>query len=111
MARNKEIPRDWFVCPHCGADVLRGAKACKECGSDAETGWAPEAKKWDAEIEGDGYGGDDFDYNEFVDREFPEHAEKRPPWDRFVTARKVILLALIVLALLVLASIFGVRMR
>lgn len=106
MARNKEIPRDWFVCPHCGADVLRGAKSCKECGSDAETGWAPEAKRWDAEIESGG-----FDYDEYITREFPEHPGKRPPWDRFVTARKLILLALIVLALLVLASVLGVRMR
>jgi hypothetical protein len=28
------------VCSHCGADVPRGAPACTECGSDAETGWA-----------------------------------------------------------------------
>ena len=27
-------------CPHCGARVPRGAKACPECGSDDETGWA-----------------------------------------------------------------------
>jgi hypothetical protein len=28
-----------LVCPHCGAEVRPGALACRECGSDAETGW------------------------------------------------------------------------
>ena len=30
---------DMFECPHCGADVPVGAKVCRECGSDAGTGW------------------------------------------------------------------------
>ena len=34
--------REIFACPHCGADVPIGAKVCKECGSDAETGWHDE---------------------------------------------------------------------
>jgi len=34
--------REIFACPHCGADVPLGAKACKECGSDATTGWQDE---------------------------------------------------------------------
>jgi len=28
-----------FECPHCGAMVPVRAKACRECGSDAGTGW------------------------------------------------------------------------
>jgi len=32
-------PRETFVCPHCGADVVVTAKVCRECGSDADTGW------------------------------------------------------------------------
>ncbi|MBL8736853.1 MAG: hypothetical protein JNL12_10530 [Planctomycetes bacterium] len=32
-------PRETFVCPHCGADVAVSAKVCRECGSDADTGW------------------------------------------------------------------------
>jgi hypothetical protein len=35
MTRRREI----FECPHCGADVPVGARACRECGSDAGTGW------------------------------------------------------------------------
>lgn len=103
MARNKEIPRDWFVCPHCGADVLRGAKSCKECGSDAETGWAPEAKKWDAEVSGDGYGGGgDFDYDAFLEREFPQHM---PP-QRRAKRNRMLALVLVVLAAFLAYAIF-----
>ena len=28
-----------FACPHCGAEVKAGAAVCRECGSDAGTGW------------------------------------------------------------------------
>jgi len=28
-----------FACPHCGAAVSARAKVCRECGSDAGTGW------------------------------------------------------------------------
>ncbi|HKB17276.1 MAG TPA: zinc-ribbon domain-containing protein [Planctomycetota bacterium] len=31
-------------CPHCGAPVPARAKSCRECGSDARTGWAPEER-------------------------------------------------------------------
>lgn len=31
--------RETFVCPHCGADVGVTAAVCRECGSDADTGW------------------------------------------------------------------------
>jgi len=68
MARKKS--KDYFVCPHCGAQVRSGARACPECGSDEATGWAEDADKWAADIPA-GYGGeDDFDYEDFVRREF-----------------------------------------
>ena len=31
--------RATFECPNCGADVPVSAVVCRECGSDAETGW------------------------------------------------------------------------
>ena len=37
---------DYFVCPHCGAQVDIDATACPECGSDDETGWS-EASAYD----------------------------------------------------------------
>ena len=59
-----------FTCPHCGAEVDARAAACPECGSDNKTGWAEDAHKWAAGIPS-GYSRDDeFDYEEFVRREF-----------------------------------------
>jgi len=31
-----------FDCPHCGEPVRVGARGCRECGSDIETGWQNE---------------------------------------------------------------------
>lgn len=31
-------------CQHCGASLGPGALACRECGSDAATGWAEDAE-------------------------------------------------------------------
>jgi len=53
------------ICPVCGAEVPPKAKACPECGADDQTGWAEEA---DAERLGLPH--DNFDYGEFVKREF-----------------------------------------
>lgn len=104
MARNKEIPRDWFVCPHCGADVLRGAKACKECGSDAETGWAPGAQRHDENPDlPTGYGRErDFDYDDFLEHEFPQHMSP----ERRAKKRRWIALVLVVLAAFFLYALF-----
>lgn len=38
--RQPKRPREQFECPNCGADVAVGSKACRECGSDATTGWS-----------------------------------------------------------------------
>jgi len=53
------------ICPNCGAEVPRNAKACPACGSDETTGWsaAAETDRLDLPQE-------DFDYEEFVQREF-----------------------------------------
>ena len=55
------------ICPNCGAQVPRDAKACPECGSDEQTGWSEEASTDALDLPDDG-----FDYGEFVKREFPE---------------------------------------
>ena len=31
------------ICPNCGADVPRNAKACPQCGADEKTGWSEDA--------------------------------------------------------------------
>ena len=77
MNRSKR-KEDYFVCPHCGADVPMSAAACRECGSDNETGWSEDAHVWEAGIPA-GYGGDDddddLDYDEFIERELPGQSE------------------------------------
>ena len=46
--------RELFACPNCGADVDVGAAACRECGSDASTGWLDEATIQRAQVDGSG---------------------------------------------------------
>ena len=53
------------VCPNCGAEVPRGAKACPECGSDESTGWSDDARYSNLDLPDD-----NFDYGDFVKREF-----------------------------------------
>jgi hypothetical protein len=95
--------RKFFDCPHCGASVPVGAKACRECGSDAETGWSDEAGSMDSGI-AEGYDpDDDFDYDEYVASEFPEHANTPPQ----AAMMKVVLAIVVVLVVagLVIATI------
>ncbi len=59
-----------FICPNCGAEVRVGASACPECGSDEKTGWKEDAESDFADYPS-GYGTDtDFNYDEFLRREF-----------------------------------------
>ena len=55
------------ICPNCGADVPRNAKACPECGSCEETGWSEEAASSGLDLPDE-----NFDYDDFVAREFGE---------------------------------------
>jgi hypothetical protein len=54
------------VCPVCGEDVPRGSLACPECGADHNSGWRPDAETAD----GLDLPENDFNYDEFVRREF-----------------------------------------
>ena len=52
------------ICDHCGADIPPNAVACPECGADEHSGWADrDHQELDLPDE-------DFDYNEFIAREF-----------------------------------------
>ena len=53
------------VCPNCGAEVPRNAKACPECGSDERTGWSEKAGADNLNLPHE-----EFDYDEFVKDEF-----------------------------------------
>lgn len=59
-------------CPNCGAPVPPKAKACPECGSDDETGWPEAAESSGLNLPDE----EEFNYNEFVSREFGEDSPK-----------------------------------
>lgn len=89
MTRND----DYFVCSHCGADVPVGKTFCRECGASDDFGW-DEVGRWEDDVDA-GYGGeDDFDYNEYLEREFP-NSVPRPAKHRIVRTLGVILVVLL----------------
>jgi hypothetical protein len=102
MAKKRPANDDFFLCPCCGARVAAGAKFCRECGADAEVGWDTEA--FDGDVTGGYQDDDDFDYDEFIAREFPQQAEPQP--GRIVRRAVWILLVLIVCAALILLLFF-----
>jgi hypothetical protein len=53
------------ICPNCGAEVPRNAKACPECGADEQTGWSEEAHANGLDLPDK-----NFDYDDFIVREF-----------------------------------------
>jgi hypothetical protein len=59
------------ICPVCGEDVPRGAAACPECGADHNSGWREDADSYGAA----GLPDEEFDYKEFVRREFGASAK------------------------------------
>jgi hypothetical protein len=61
------------TCPTCGADVPRGAKACPECGADENTGWSEGAYASSLDLPDE-----EFDYDEFVKREFDDKPSPVP---------------------------------
>ena len=54
-----------MTCPQCGAEVPAKARACPECGSDEQTGWSEQAETGDLDLPDQ-----EFDYNDYVKREF-----------------------------------------
>lgn len=76
MARQPPAPE---VCPVCGEDVPRGAKACPGCGADHRSGWREDADTYTGLDLPD----EDFDYDEFVRKEFgasPKPVGLSPVW-------------------------------
>jgi len=53
------------ICPNCGADIPPNARACPGCGADEQTGWSDAAH-----TDGLDLPDEDFDYDDFVKREF-----------------------------------------
>ena len=91
---------DYFLCAHCGAELPPDAKFCRHCGASDESGWQTEEDRWDNDGTDDYGEDDDFDYEEFVRCEFPDHAHAaaEAPWTRVVIAVIVVLLCVTLLA-------------
>ena len=83
------------VCPNCGADVPRNARACPECGSCEETGWGEASG-----TEGLGLPDEEFNYDDFVEREFGEKEPKPRGIAWFWWLVALVLLGLFLLAFL-----------
>lgn len=81
---------DGTSCPHCGATLRAGATFCRHCGATPESGWNDD----DEGLAEGGYGEDDFDYDDYVEREFPDRAPPKSAaqrWQRGVLAGLVVL--------------------
>ena len=66
---------DYDLCEFCGAEMAVGATFCRECGASDDSGWNDE---YDEDYEGDEYDEEEEDareYEDFIRREFPDHAE------------------------------------
>jgi hypothetical protein len=99
MRGSHEADDDSFVCPHCGADVPAGAEFCRACGASDESGWIEDDAAWEGESPS-GYAPDDeFDYDDFVRREFPDRASplSAVSLKRWATAAIVVLICLALL--------------
>ena len=88
---------DGFTWPACGAELPAKAKFCRECGASEEFGWNEVGPGWeeeDEELPGGYSEDDDFDYDRFVEREFPDQVQGWTP-----SRVKKLLLAILVIAL------------
>ena len=82
-----------FDCPVCGEEVPANARACPECGACEKSGWSDDLGATDL-----GVGEEDFDYEDFVAKEFGGGAKKSPvQWVWWAVG--VLLIVLLLLAL------------
>jgi hypothetical protein len=80
-------PNDWSPCPHCGSDLPSNARVCRECGySDDYV---------DSGNDYDPHSTDDFDYDDFVAREFPQHGEPNSPASHRQMWMRLVILAIV----------------
>ncbi|MFN0125221.1 MAG: hypothetical protein ACKV19_00870 [Verrucomicrobiales bacterium] len=74
------IKADYFICPDCGAEVRVGSRGCARCASDRATKAWDQRKPWEQDDVYDGLDlpDDEFNYDEFVEKEF--RGGRRKTW-------------------------------
>lgn len=85
--------KDYFLCPNCHTEVPMDAKSCPECGADDETGWKEGAAHTGVlgEVE------DDFDYEDFIQRDMGNKPAKKNGTALFVAFGAVLLAVVLLL--------------
>ena len=83
-----------FPCPHCGALLPENARFCRECGADESTGWGGESDTYD-DYEYD----EEFDYDDFVQREFPDQAPPKKQNPLVIVVVILLLISMLLFAL------------
>lgn len=80
------------ICPNCGAEVPPNAKACPDCGACEETGWSEAAR-----TSGLSLPDDEFNHDEFVEREFGQRKQRHHGTIWFWSVIGVLLAAIILI--------------
>ena len=83
------------TCPVCGVDVPPKALACPGCGADRQSGWNDEATG----LDGVDLPGENFDYDQFVEREFGGQVKPAGQKTIWWVAGIVLLIAIVTLFL------------
>ena len=99
----RESDSEYFVCPHCGEELSLHATFCQECGASDQSGWN-EGDAWD-DPEPSDIDDSDFDYDEFIAREFPDQAGHRAGRWSFKWSLAAVVVILLI-ALLLLGTVF-----
>ncbi|MBK1833325.1 hypothetical protein [Roseibacillus ishigakijimensis] len=78
---------DYYLCPDCGAEVAVGSSGCRACGPrkvaqcmGRKKKQARKKRSWEQDSASDGLdlpGDDDFDYEDYVAREFGGKPHRR----------------------------------
>jgi hypothetical protein len=82
-------------CPVCGADVPARSKACAGCGATADAGWNEDAATAGLDLPDQD---DEFDYDEFLERELGQPRRKPPSPRRWLWIGLTVLLAAMIAA-------------